>query len=403
MRKLFLTALAVLFAVTGASAQVSIPNAFVANTRIISADVNENFTELGDKALNREGGTATGDIIFSTLIRPDVDGGAAIGSAILQFSTGYFQDVVISDELTVAGNLNLTGDIVVNTLTVDDTSAVSIDTAGGITAGTPSVAIIGTDGKIPALSSTYFASLTGVNLTGLLETNITDGAILARLAASETITGAWKISNTAPLLDFNDTNSGVDEKYWRWISDTGNFYLQAYNDALNANTNPIVISRFGTGTTVSSFGVTAGTFSLTGKYDSATTQPGFFAYSATGISGADDGDDINFSNEVYDTAGNLASGVFTAPVTGIYHLCYNTSLISSGSAVAGIALNVQSVLYRNTRDFTAANIEENFSACYYVQMSATDTARVEIYEASSETFEYGFNLRDTTFSGRLVP
>ena len=52
-------------------------------------------------------------------------------------------------------------------LATTDTSATSIDVAGGITAGTGNVAIVNAAGKIPALSSTYLADLSGANLTGI--------------------------------------------------------------------------------------------------------------------------------------------------------------------------------------------------------------------------------------------
>ncbi len=52
-------------------------------------------------------------------------------------------------------------------LATTDTSATSIDVAGGITAGTGNVAIVNAAGKIPALSSTYLASLDGSALTGI--------------------------------------------------------------------------------------------------------------------------------------------------------------------------------------------------------------------------------------------
>ena len=52
-------------------------------------------------------------------------------------------------------------------LATTDTSATSIDVAGGITAGTGNVAIVSAAGQIPAISSTYFADLSGANLTGI--------------------------------------------------------------------------------------------------------------------------------------------------------------------------------------------------------------------------------------------
>lgn len=51
------------------------------------------------------------------------------------------------------------------TATTTSTSATSLTVGGGITAGTGAVALVNTAGKIPAVSSTYFADLSGANLT----------------------------------------------------------------------------------------------------------------------------------------------------------------------------------------------------------------------------------------------
>ncbi len=59
----------------------------------------------------------------------------------------------------------------------------------------------GTDSKkIPAINSTHFASLSGASITGILESNITDANVLARVAGNETITGTWSFSNTITNL-----------------------------------------------------------------------------------------------------------------------------------------------------------------------------------------------------------
>lgn len=52
-------------------------------------------------------------------------------------------------------------------LIVSSTAADSIDTAGGINAGTLNVGIVDTTGKIPALNTTYLASVSGQSLTGI--------------------------------------------------------------------------------------------------------------------------------------------------------------------------------------------------------------------------------------------
>ncbi len=59
--------------------------------------------------------------------------------------------------------------------------AISLD--AGITAN--SVGIIGSDGRIPALSSTFLANLSGANLTGL---NVPD------VTGTETVSGIWTFS-----------------------------------------------------------------------------------------------------------------------------------------------------------------------------------------------------------------
>ena len=60
--------------------------------------------------------------------------------------------------LGVSGNTTISG-----TLTISSTSASAIDVAGGINAGSGNVGIIGTDGRIPAITSTYFADLSAIS------------------------------------------------------------------------------------------------------------------------------------------------------------------------------------------------------------------------------------------------
>lgn len=101
---------------------ITISNTFVPSTPILSAEVNENFQDIANQALSKAGDTMTG-----TLIVPIVQGVS---------------------------------------MTLSATTATALDVAGGITAGTGNVGIVDTTGKIPALTSTYFASLDGSALTG---------------------------------------------------------------------------------------------------------------------------------------------------------------------------------------------------------------------------------------------
>jgi hypothetical protein len=124
------------------------------------------------------------------------------------------------------------------TLATSSTGAASIDAAGGITAGTGNVGIVDTTGKIPAISSTYFTSLSGTNLTGV-----------ARLASADTITGAWVFANdihvtsNTPNVYIRESDQGADAKVWLARSIGSVFSIVAVNDAESSGTDAITITR----------------------------------------------------------------------------------------------------------------------------------------------------------------
>lgn len=107
---------------------------------------------------------------------------------------------------TITGT-NITGSTSITTpaLTVSGSGASAIDVAGGINAGSGNVGIVGTDGRIPAISSTYFASLSGTNLTGV--------ALLASANAFSN-TGAHTFAGTVTAANtkgfYVDNTGGTD-------------------------------------------------------------------------------------------------------------------------------------------------------------------------------------------------
>lgn len=110
-------------------------------TSVPVAQLNSNITTLASNALNRSNGTIIGNIAVNSGVTIDgIDLSAALGGS----GTPTFASVTISG-----------------------TGASAIDVAGGINAGSSNVGIIGTDGRIPAISSTYFSSLSGSSLTGI--------------------------------------------------------------------------------------------------------------------------------------------------------------------------------------------------------------------------------------------
>ena len=175
-----LALLLVLVGVMPAVAQVAPVYSFTSGTVISSAEINANFAMLSS-ALNRTGGTITGNIAVDSGITIDgIDLSAWLNQAVLTTSSPTFAALTVTGAATVGTTLGVTGNVAVNTnkftvaaLTGNTLVAGTLDVsgaadfAGAITAGSGNVGIIDATGKIPAISSTYFASLSGTNLTGV--------------------------------------------------------------------------------------------------------------------------------------------------------------------------------------------------------------------------------------------
>ena len=84
--------------------------------------------------------------------------------------------------------------------TISGTGASALDVAGGINAGSGNVGIVDTSGKIPAISSTYFASLSGANLTGVPAAAVTGTAAILganSFTAEQSVVGGVRVSTSA--------------------------------------------------------------------------------------------------------------------------------------------------------------------------------------------------------------
>jgi hypothetical protein len=172
MRRFLLSLLLVLgFSVPAAAQLGSVPFVFEPDTVISSSEVNTNFATVYSNALLRTGGTMTGTFSSRDLV-PTADNTYDIGSGSFAYQDGFF------DGALTAG---------------------SLDVAGAIIAGSGNVTIIGSDGRLPAISSTYFADLSGVNLTGV-----------ARLASAESISGVWSWANSVSIQGRNLASTVVN-------------------------------------------------------------------------------------------------------------------------------------------------------------------------------------------------
>lgn len=239
LRKLQIPALLLIGALIGnvalseVSAQLGLANTVASPGQTISSSTwTTNFTSISNLALNRTGGVVTGNITWSG------DSAHDLG----QNGASRPRDLWLGRNASIGGTLGVTGASTFaalsgTTLTLSNTGASAFDVAGGINAGSGNVGIVGTDGRIPAISATYFASLSGADLTGIPETAITDGSLLSRVADAETFSGAKTFtanptfSTTLTQLKLSDTNSGSDEKNWIIQADNSQFNIASATDA----------------------------------------------------------------------------------------------------------------------------------------------------------------------------
>jgi hypothetical protein len=232
-------ALALLLATGVASAQLgSPPFTFTAGTIISPDEVNTIVNAVYANALNRTGGTMTGTLTTRAIVADgnntrdlgasgtrwaafysvlgNFSGALTAGSTVdiagdVNIGSGNVTIAAATGNTVVAGSFNASGAIATNTdLFVGSTANIfgaginALDVAGGINAGSGNVGIVSATGQIPAISSTYFASLSGTNLTGVAMLG-TANAFTARndlLTYTETRT-APTISANALTLDLS--------------------------------------------------------------------------------------------------------------------------------------------------------------------------------------------------------
>lgn len=195
LRLLVSAVAAAVAAIAITDAQITVPfPTFTSGTVIQPTEVNANFAKFAD-ALNRTAGTMTGTLTAQQ-ITPATHNTYDLGVTGTRWRDGWFQRNV-----DIGGTLGATGAVtfgstlgVTGATTFSNTGASAIDVAGGINAGSGNVGIVGTDGRIPALNATYFASAT----------TATDWTYSGALTAG----GAWfqtgVISPSAITADQND-------------------------------------------------------------------------------------------------------------------------------------------------------------------------------------------------------
>jgi cytoskeletal protein CcmA (bactofilin family) len=213
--------------------------------------VNANFSALSTNALNRSGGTITGNIAVDNGITIDgVDVGSILGgSGTLTLSS-----------LTLT-TLTCTGCVGATQLAATAVSASSYGSASSVGTFT-----VDADGRLTTAASVSIQ---------VAETAITDGSLLARVGDAETISGAWTfsaspvVSLAVPYVVLDETDQSADGRKWLTIGVGGEWQLRAYNDALNSSNTAIRVAR--SGTTISAMELTAALIGFSGPVETSST------------------------------------------------------------------------------------------------------------------------------------
>jgi hypothetical protein len=325
MIKRFILLVLVLLALAApASAQLgTVPNTFIEGVNIID-DLNENFTTAYSLALNRTGGTMTGQLTSQAII-PATTATYDLGSSLVKFRDAWY-----SRNVDIAGNLNLDGAL------SDSNSAVQVNDQFQITSTTSAQFQARYD------SSNYFEvsvssagagtfNMVGASQGFTFSDNVTiNGTLTTTTIAGPIITGsATSIQDTTPTLKWNETDAGADAKKIRFIQSAEVFGLQTLNDAESVGNFVWTVARSGatvTGmtitpalTTSSTISMSAGAVGTPALNFTADTDSGIYSVTPGQVGFVANGTYVfGYSAGVVSVTGNMiASGFLNAPTLSL--------------------------------------------------------------------------------------
>lgn len=169
MKNLMLVWAFVLALASPAAAQITVPHTLADLETIDAARLNTNFSTIAGDACNRTGCTMTGTLTTQAVVAAANDT-YDLGTNGTRFQDAFFSGTVTAQTSTFAtntvigGTLGVTG---ITTLTGNLVANGTTDINSTFTVGSGNVQPFSAGGKIQAISSTYFDSLDGTNLTGV--------------------------------------------------------------------------------------------------------------------------------------------------------------------------------------------------------------------------------------------
>lgn len=179
-----------------ALAQITIPNSFTNNT-VADADlVNANFTQIGNQALNRTGGTMTGTLT-SQAITPSADATYALGDGTHRYTTGTFSGALTAGSLALSGTITGATTVTATTFSGSGASLTSIPAATALS------------GRI-AMANAYYPAYVSKTTTYSASATTDDDIDCDASGGGWTLTLPTPVGNTGKTFNVKKTDSSTN-------------------------------------------------------------------------------------------------------------------------------------------------------------------------------------------------